>query len=194
MRDDLLELWQGHEIPTKGILIVSHNIEEAVYMADRVMVFSSDPGQVKAEIKLVTNLLRVQQMRRQRNLPVPGRSQHLVFTGTAAGTLTNATTSCTNYPGQQQLNVHLSGALDNKSLELNIQINGYQAPKTYDVGSLLDGAGEVRLQVGTFDASSTTGAGQVTVNPDGKSGSLNVNLGTDEHVEGTFQCAKVETG
>lgn len=36
---------------------------------------------VKAEIKLVTNLLRVQQMRRQRNLPIPGRSQHLVFTG-----------------------------------------------------------------------------------------------------------------
>jgi phage tail protein X len=36
---------------------------------------------VKAEIKLVTNLLRVQQMRREHNLPVPGRSQHLVFTG-----------------------------------------------------------------------------------------------------------------
>jgi NitT/TauT family transport system ATP-binding protein len=50
LRDDLLELWQKHEIPTKGILIVSHNIEEAVYMADRVLVFSSDPGRVKAEI------------------------------------------------------------------------------------------------------------------------------------------------
>jgi len=36
---------------------------------------------VKAEIRLVTNLLRVQQLRRQRGLPVPGRSQHLVFTG-----------------------------------------------------------------------------------------------------------------
>jgi hypothetical protein len=36
---------------------------------------------VKAEVKLVTNLLRVQKLRRERNLPVPGRSQHLVFTG-----------------------------------------------------------------------------------------------------------------
>jgi NitT/TauT family transport system ATP-binding protein len=50
LRDDLLELWQKREIPTKGILIVSHNIEEAVYMADRVLIFSSDPGRVKAEI------------------------------------------------------------------------------------------------------------------------------------------------
>ncbi|GAC1316505.1 MAG: hypothetical protein NVSMB12_13350 [Acidimicrobiales bacterium] len=38
-------------------------------------------GPVKAEIKLVTNLLRIQQVRTQRHLPVPGRSQHLVFTG-----------------------------------------------------------------------------------------------------------------
>ena len=36
---------------------------------------------VKAQIRLVTNLLRVQQLRRQRGLPVPGRSQHMVFTG-----------------------------------------------------------------------------------------------------------------
>jgi len=36
---------------------------------------------VKSQVRLVTNLLRVQQLRRQRHLPVPGRSQHLVFTG-----------------------------------------------------------------------------------------------------------------
>ncbi len=50
LRDDLLELWQDRALPLKSVLIVSHNIEEAVYMADRVLVFSSDPGQVKAEI------------------------------------------------------------------------------------------------------------------------------------------------
>jgi NitT/TauT family transport system ATP-binding protein len=50
LRADLLELWQGQQIPTKGILFVSHNIEEAVTMADRVLIFSSDPGRVKAEI------------------------------------------------------------------------------------------------------------------------------------------------
>jgi NitT/TauT family transport system ATP-binding protein len=47
---DLLDLWLEKKIPTRGILFVSHNIEEAVRMSDRVLVFSSDPGQVKAEI------------------------------------------------------------------------------------------------------------------------------------------------
>ncbi|MGE5516423.1 MAG: nitrate/sulfonate/bicarbonate ABC transporter ATP-binding protein [Bacteroidota bacterium] len=50
LRDDLLELWHERRICTKGMLVVSHNIEEAVYMADRVLVFSSDPGRVRAEI------------------------------------------------------------------------------------------------------------------------------------------------
>ena len=50
LRGDLLELWLQRQIPTKGILFVSHNIEEAVTMADRVLIFSSDPGRVKAEI------------------------------------------------------------------------------------------------------------------------------------------------
>jgi NitT/TauT family transport system ATP-binding protein len=50
LRDDLLELWHERRISTKGMLVVSHNIEEAVYMADRVLVFASDPGRVRAEI------------------------------------------------------------------------------------------------------------------------------------------------
>ncbi len=50
LRADLLELWDERRIPTKGILLVSHNIEEAVSMADRILVFSSDPGRVRAEI------------------------------------------------------------------------------------------------------------------------------------------------
>ena len=50
LRNDLLELWMERQIPTKGILFVSHNIEEAVTISDRVLIFSSDPGRVKAEI------------------------------------------------------------------------------------------------------------------------------------------------
>ena len=34
-------------MPTKAMLIVSHNIEEAVLMADRVLIFASDPGRVR---------------------------------------------------------------------------------------------------------------------------------------------------
>jgi NitT/TauT family transport system ATP-binding protein len=50
LRNDLLELWMRDRIPTKGILMVSHNIEEAVEMADRILIFSSDPGRISAEI------------------------------------------------------------------------------------------------------------------------------------------------
>ena len=50
LRDDMLELWQERRISTKGILVVSHNIEEAVMMADRIILLSSDPGRVRCEI------------------------------------------------------------------------------------------------------------------------------------------------
>lgn len=50
LRDDILELWEEKRMSTKAILIVSHNIEEAVMMADRIIVLSSDPGRVRHEI------------------------------------------------------------------------------------------------------------------------------------------------
>lgn len=52
LRNDMLELWEEDRISTKGILVVSHNIEEAVMMADRIIVLSSDPGTVRCEIKI----------------------------------------------------------------------------------------------------------------------------------------------
>jgi NitT/TauT family transport system ATP-binding protein len=52
LRNDILELWDTDRIPTKGILIVSHNIEEAVMMADRIIILSSDPGKIRSEIKI----------------------------------------------------------------------------------------------------------------------------------------------
>lgn len=55
LREDILELWNMKEIPTKAILIVSHNIEEAVMMADRVLIFASDPGRVSAELPITLN-------------------------------------------------------------------------------------------------------------------------------------------
>src|ERR1700687_5012472 len=50
LRGDLMDLWLGQRIPTKGILFVSHNIEEAVEIADRILIFGSDPGQIRSEI------------------------------------------------------------------------------------------------------------------------------------------------
>jgi NitT/TauT family transport system ATP-binding protein len=50
LRTDLLDLWQEGRIPIKAILMVTHNIEEAVLMADRVLVLSSNPGRIASEI------------------------------------------------------------------------------------------------------------------------------------------------
>src|SRR6185312_5487087 len=50
LRSDIMDLWLERRVPTKGILFVSHNIEEAVDIADRIIIFGSDPGCIRAEI------------------------------------------------------------------------------------------------------------------------------------------------
>jgi NitT/TauT family transport system ATP-binding protein len=50
LRGELLELWTAGRIPTKAILMVTHNIEEAVLMGDRIVVMEKDPGRVIAEV------------------------------------------------------------------------------------------------------------------------------------------------
>jgi NitT/TauT family transport system ATP-binding protein len=50
LRTDLLDLWQEGRMPIKAILMVTHNIEEAVLMSDRILVLSSNPGRIAAEI------------------------------------------------------------------------------------------------------------------------------------------------
>ena len=50
LRTDLLDLWSEGRIPIKAMLMVTHNIEEAVLMCDRILVFSSNPGRIAAEI------------------------------------------------------------------------------------------------------------------------------------------------
>lgn len=52
LRTDLLDLWSEGRMPIKSILMVTHNIEEAVLMCDRILVFSSNPGRVVATIKV----------------------------------------------------------------------------------------------------------------------------------------------
>jgi NitT/TauT family transport system ATP-binding protein len=52
IRTDLLDLWIEHRLPTKSMLLVTHNIEEAVFMCDRILLFSSNPGRISAEIRV----------------------------------------------------------------------------------------------------------------------------------------------
>lgn len=52
LRDEMLALWESGRANIRSILIVSHNIEEAVMMADRILILSSDPGRVRAEVRV----------------------------------------------------------------------------------------------------------------------------------------------
>ena len=50
VRTDFLDLWSDGKLPIKGVILVTHNIEEAVQMCDRILLFSTNPGRIIAEI------------------------------------------------------------------------------------------------------------------------------------------------
>jgi NitT/TauT family transport system ATP-binding protein len=50
LRTDFLDLWTEGRMPIKAVLLVTHNIEEAVLMCDRILVFGSNPGRILTEI------------------------------------------------------------------------------------------------------------------------------------------------
>jgi NitT/TauT family transport system ATP-binding protein len=52
LRTDLIDLWMEGKLPVKSMLMVTHNIEEAVLMCDRILVFSSNPGRVASELRV----------------------------------------------------------------------------------------------------------------------------------------------
>jgi NitT/TauT family transport system ATP-binding protein len=52
LRTDFLELWGEGKLPIKGVILVTHNIEEAVLMCDRILLFSTNPGRIISEIKV----------------------------------------------------------------------------------------------------------------------------------------------
>jgi len=53
LRSELLELWLSKKIPTRTIFLVTHNIEEAVLLADRIIVLGRNPGRVRADFQIV---------------------------------------------------------------------------------------------------------------------------------------------
>lgn len=65
LRSDLLDIWSSPERQLKGILLVTHNIEEAILFADRILIFDSNPGRIRAELKI--------------DLPRPRQKQHPRF-------------------------------------------------------------------------------------------------------------------
>jgi NitT/TauT family transport system ATP-binding protein len=52
LRTELMALWTGGQFPTQAICLVTHNIEEAVLLADRVIVLGANPGRIRAEVNV----------------------------------------------------------------------------------------------------------------------------------------------
>jgi NitT/TauT family transport system ATP-binding protein len=52
LRGELLELWLGKKIPTRSIFVVTHNIEEAVMLADRIVVLGRNPARIRADFRV----------------------------------------------------------------------------------------------------------------------------------------------
>jgi NitT/TauT family transport system ATP-binding protein len=52
LKTDFIDLWCERKMPLKAVLLVTHNIEEAVLMSDRILIFSANPGKIAAEIKV----------------------------------------------------------------------------------------------------------------------------------------------
>ncbi|HLI50789.1 MAG TPA: nitrate/sulfonate/bicarbonate ABC transporter ATP-binding protein [Thermomicrobiaceae bacterium] len=50
LRDQVVDLWQSRSIPTRSIVMVTHNIDEAVTMADRLLIFAADPGRIRVDL------------------------------------------------------------------------------------------------------------------------------------------------
>jgi NitT/TauT family transport system ATP-binding protein len=101
LRTDFLDLWGEGQLPIKSVLLVTHNIEEAVQMCDRLLIFSSNPGRVVSEIaidlpqprhtqdprfRMLIERVYVEMTARPRNEPRAGAKSER-FTGTGIGTV-----------------------------------------------------------------------------------------------------------
>jgi len=100
LRSEFLDLWCEGQLPIKGIILVTHNIEEAVLMCDRILVFSTNPGRVLSEIRVdlpqprsrldpsfreAVERIYVAMTRRQTVPSTAPRAEH--FPGTGIGTI-----------------------------------------------------------------------------------------------------------
>src|SRR5580700_3918269 len=53
LRGELLELWQSHKMPTRAVFLVTHNIEEAVLLADRIIVLGKNPATIRTDFRVL---------------------------------------------------------------------------------------------------------------------------------------------
>jgi NitT/TauT family transport system ATP-binding protein len=52
LRGEISDLWEKGSFPSKSILLVTHNIEEAILLADRVVILGTNPGRIRGEVRV----------------------------------------------------------------------------------------------------------------------------------------------
>ncbi len=139
LRTDMIDLWMEGRLPIKSVLIVTHNIEEAVLMCDRILVFSSNPGRVARELKvdlphprnrldpvfrqLVDSIYAIMTQRAEPRTPskegIPGAGIGLVLTHVSTNVLAGLieALAAAPYEGRADLPV-LAGALQMEADEI----------------------------------------------------------------------------
>jgi len=95
LKKELLSLWRSRKIPTKSIVMVTHNIEEAVTMGDRLIVMGANPGCIRVELP---------------GLPIEQRGkenpQHLRLVDYVYGVMTKPTEEIAEYVSVEHRQVH----------------------------------------------------------------------------------------
>lgn len=119
LRGELMELWLGKSLPIAAILMVTHNIEEAVFMADRIVVMDKDPGRVTAEVSITLGHPR------QRKSTAFQAAVDRVYAAVAGKTESEAALLGTS-PGQPGPTKKLPAARINALAGLMETLNGYE--------------------------------------------------------------------
>jgi len=105
LRGEIDDLWNAGTFPSKSILIVTHNIKEAMYLADRIVILGSKPGRIRGEVQV--------------NLPRPHNRNHPRFKALVAyiySVMTNPEIAVTGEPDAYEP-VPLAGATPSPSPE-----------------------------------------------------------------------------
>jgi NitT/TauT family transport system ATP-binding protein len=147
LRNELMTLWTGQEFPTKAICLVTHNIEEAILLADRVIVLSSNPGHILAELAIELDRPRD---RRSPSFQALVDKIYGLLTGTGAATtlVEPATATPTSHPlphatvgglaGLVEIVYGKGGRLDIPDIAADLSIDAKDLLPLVDAAAVLD--------------------------------------------------------
>ncbi|MEK2472130.1 nitrate/sulfonate/bicarbonate ABC transporter ATP-binding protein [Streptomyces noursei] len=140
LRGELMELWESGQFPTRAIVVVTHNIEEAVLMADRIIVLGSRPGTIRETFDVALDRPRDRDSTgfedlidrvyrtmtgRPKETRLPGRTEALESEKRTVGNTPLPQASVDGLSGLAEMVAHRGGACDLADLaeELGLEID-----------------------------------------------------------------------